>query len=68
MTLNELMKERDCAGVEKAKLKEVIKKYEMEWSRQAGRPLSKENRELHKEDFDRYKVGIRNSNGDLNMI
>jgi hypothetical protein len=54
----ELIKERDQSLLDKTKLKEVIKKYEMEFTKQSGRPLSKEDREFHKEDFERYKVSL----------
>ena len=53
-----MIKERDQSLLDKTKLKEVIKKYEMEFTKQSGRPLSKEDREFHKEDFERYKVSL----------
>ncbi len=53
---SELIKERDQSLLEKTKLKEIIKKYEIEFIKQSGRPLSKEDREFHKDDFERYKV------------
>ena len=43
---------------EKTKLKDLIKKYEAEFTKQSGRPLSKDDREFHKEDFERYKVPV----------
>ena len=55
---SELIKERDQSLLDKTKLKEVIKKYEVEFTKQSGRPLSKEDREFHKEDFERYKVSL----------
>ena len=42
--------------VEKARLKELIKKYESEFFKATGRALSKEDREYHKEDFEKYKI------------
>ncbi len=41
---------------EKLKLKDLIKKYESEFVKINGRTLSKEDREFHKEDFEKYKV------------
>jgi hypothetical protein len=41
---------------EKTKLKEIIKKCESEFIKSNGRPLTKEDREFHKEDFEKYKV------------
>lgn len=43
---------------EKTKLKDQIKKYELEFAKQMGRALTKEDREYHKEDFERYKVSL----------
>ena len=34
----------------------MIKKYETDFIKATGRQLSKEDREYHKEDFERYKV------------
>jgi hypothetical protein len=44
--------------LEKTKLKDLIKKYETDFIKTTGRQLSKEDREYHKEDFERYKVNI----------
>jgi len=52
----ELSKEKEACMHEKTKLKDQIKKYETEFAKQMGRPLTKEDREYHKEDFERYKV------------
>lgn len=52
----ELNKEKDISLIEKAKLKDVIKKYEIEFSKINNRSLNKEDREFHKEDFERYKI------------
>ena len=54
----ELNKEKDSCLHEKTKLKDHIKKYESEFMKQTGRPLAKEDREYHKEDFERYKVSL----------
>lgn len=50
------MKERDQSLLEKTKLKDIIKKYEAEFVKQTGRQLTKEDREFHKDEFERYKV------------
>ena len=52
----ELNKEKEISLVEKTKLKDLIKKYETDFIKATGRQLSKEDREYHKEDFERYKV------------
>lgn len=44
------------ALLEKSKLKDTIKKYESEFTKATGRALSKEDREYHKDDFEKYKV------------
>jgi hypothetical protein len=54
----ELLKEREYSLSEKTKLKEIIKKYEIEFTKQNGRALVKEDREFHKDEFERYKVKI----------
>ena len=46
LNLNELNKEKDQALLEKAKLKELIKKYEVEFTKATGRQLTKEDREI----------------------
>jgi hypothetical protein len=51
-----LNKEKEIALHEKAKLKETIKKYESEFAKANNRSLNKEDREFHKEDFEKYKV------------
>lgn len=56
LTLPELNKEKEACMHEKTKLKDQIKKYELEFAKQMGRALTKEDREYHKEDFERYKV------------
>lgn len=43
------------ATLEKIKLKESIKKYEFEFIKSTGRSLTKEDREHHKEEFEKYK-------------
>ena len=53
---SELLAEKDIAQQEKAKIKEKIKTFETEFTKQTGRPLAKEDREFHKEDFERYKI------------
>ncbi|RNA22132.1 FAM13A isoform X1 [Brachionus plicatilis] len=55
LSLNELNKEKEMATLEKLKLKESIKKYEFEFIKSTGRSLTKEDRELHKEEFEKYK-------------
>lgn len=55
-SLSELVKEREISIIEKTKLKDLIKKYEIEFAKQTGRALSKEDREYHKDEFERYKV------------
>ena len=55
---SELNKEKEMSLQEKTKLKDTIKKYESEFSKTNGRSLNKEDREYHKEDFERYKVLI----------
>ena len=52
----ELNKEKEISLLEKTKLKDMIKKYETDFIKATGRQLSKEDREYHKEDFERYKV------------
>jgi hypothetical protein len=52
----ELTKEKEASLQEKLKLKDLIKKYESEFVKINGRTLSKEDREFHKEDFEKYKV------------
>lgn len=52
----ELNKEKEISLLEKSKLKDMIKKYESDFTKATGRPLSKEDREFHKEDFEKYKV------------
>lgn len=52
----ELNKEKEMALLEKSKLKDTIKKYESEFTKATGRALSKEDREYHKDDFEKYKV------------
>ena len=54
----DLMKEREVSLLEKSKLKDLIKKYEIEFTKQTGRSLTKEDREFHKDEFERYKVSI----------
>ena len=54
----DLMKEREVSLLEKSKLKDLIKKYEIEFTKQTGRALTKEDREFHKDEFERYKVSI----------
>ena len=54
----ELNKERELTMLEKTKLKEMIKRYEAEFFKFNNRQLSKEDREYHKEDFERYKVSF----------
>ena len=49
-------KEKELSMLEKTKLKDLIKKYEIDFSKTNGRSLNKEDREFHKEDFERYKV------------
>lgn len=56
LTISELLKERDASVIEKIKLKDIIKKYEIEFTKINGRQLNKEDREYHKEEFERYKV------------
>jgi len=53
-----LNKEKDSCLHEKTKLKDHIKKYETEFMKSTGRPLAKEDREFHKDDFERYKVSL----------
>lgn len=53
---SELLKEKEMVLQEKNKLKDKIKNFEVEFTKQTGRPLTKEDRDLHKEDFERYKV------------
>ena len=55
-TLLELNKEKEISLHEKTRLKDQIKKHELEFVKQMGRPLNKEDREYHKEDFERYKI------------
>lgn len=55
LNLMELNKEKDMALLEKSKLKDTIKKYESEFTKATGRALSKEDREYHKDDFEKYK-------------
>jgi hypothetical protein len=52
----ELNKEKEISLLEKTKLKDLIKKYETDFIKATGRQLTKEDREYHKEDFERYKV------------
>ena len=54
----ELNKEKEVSLHEKARLKETIKKYESEFNKANNRSLNKEDREFHKEDFERYKVSF----------
>lgn len=54
--LSELMKEKDVTLQEKTNLKDKIKNFENDFMKKMGRTLGKEDRELHKDDFDRYKV------------
>ncbi|CAF0964844.1 unnamed protein product, partial [Brachionus calyciflorus] len=56
LSLNELTKEKDMATMEKTKLKELIKKYEIDFVKSTGRALTKEDREYHKEEFEKYKI------------
>lgn len=56
LSLNELNKEKEIAAMEKTKLKELIKKYEIEFIKSTGRTLTKEDREYHKEEFEKYKI------------
>jgi hypothetical protein len=56
LTLQELNKEKESCLFEKTKLKDHIKKYEIEFSKSTGRPLGKEDREYQKEDFEKYKI------------
>ncbi len=51
-----MLREKDQSLLEKAKLKDLIKKYEVEFVKTTGRQLSKEDREYHKEDFEKYKI------------
>jgi hypothetical protein len=51
-----LNKEKESSLLEKGKLKDVIKKYENDFNKATGRNLSKEDRDYHKEDFEKYKV------------
>ena len=44
------------AILEKTKLKDLIKKHEIEFVKSTGRMLTKEDREFHKEDFEQYKI------------
>ena len=53
---NELIKEKENAHLDKNKLKDQIKKCEADFQKAAGRALTKEDREYHKEDFERYKL------------
>ena len=53
---NELLREKDQSLLEKAKLKELIKKYEYEFIKSTGRKLTKDDREYHKDDFEKYKI------------
>jgi len=55
-TRPELLKEKEAVFQEKTKLKDKIKNFELEFTKQTGRPLAKEDREYHKDDFERYKV------------
>lgn len=56
LSIVELNKEKDSCLHEKTKLKDHIKKYETEFIKSTGRPLAKEDREFHKDDFERYKI------------
>jgi hypothetical protein len=50
------LRERDQSLLEKARLKELIKKLESDFLKAMSRTLSKEDREYHKEDFEKYKI------------
>lgn len=54
----ELNKEKEISLHEKARLKETIKKYESDFNKANNRSLNKEDREFHREDFERYKVSF----------
>ena len=54
----ELNKEKEMSLQEKARLKETIKKFESDFNKANNRSLNKEDREFHKEDFERYKVRV----------
>ncbi len=49
-------KEKEQSMLEKGKLKDVIKKIESDFMRTNGRQLTKDDREYHKEEFEKYKV------------
>lgn len=55
----QLNREKEVSNQEKTKLKDLIKKYEIEFARVNGRALSKEDREYHKDDFEKYKVNTK---------
>lgn len=55
LNLHELLSEKEMSVQEKAKLKDKIKNFENDFVKQTGRSLAKEDREFHKEDFERYK-------------
>lgn len=53
---HELNREKEQSLLEKSRLKDQIKKIEADFFKATGRQLTKEDREYHREDFEKYKV------------
>jgi hypothetical protein len=53
-----LLKEKELSLQEKNRLKDVIKKIEADFYKVKGRIITKEDKEYHREEAEKYKVQL----------